>query len=102
MPQNVQVDIHEDVIRELLLSDDVRDMLHDDGDKIASHAGQLAPHRTGFGGRSIHTDMEIVGDNWEAHVSWSWPNAYYMYWHELGSRQLPPRPFLIPALRAAS
>jgi hypothetical protein len=102
MARNVEVDIHEDAIHELLLSDDTRDMLHDIGDEVSRIAQGLAPHLTGYGAHTIHTEMDLVADNWEANVSWSWPNAYYMYWHELGSRQLPPRPILVPALRAAS
>jgi hypothetical protein len=101
MVTRVEVEVHEEVIRELLLSRETKTMLSGIGDEVARMAQALAPKKTGRGARSIHSDMEIVGDSWEAHVSWSWPNAFYMYWHELGSRQLPPRPFLVPALMAA-
>lgn len=100
---NVVVTVHHDEIRDLVRSHEVRDLLRDVARPVEHVAQALAPKRTGYAAKTIHTEMDLVGgEDWEASVSWTWPDAYYLYWHETGSRQLPPRPFLVPALRAAS
>lgn len=97
----VEVDLDYREIHLLVVSHDVRDMVHDIARPVEGLAKVLAPKDTGRGAHSIRTEMVLDGDDWEARVSWTWPNAYYMYWHETGSRQLPPRPFLEPAMRVA-
>jgi HK97 gp10 family phage protein len=59
-----------------------------------------APHRTGLGAASIHTEVSF-GDGGlpEVHASWS-RERYYMRFHEEGTRRLPARPFLIPAFES--
>jgi hypothetical protein len=98
---DVQVVVYEDVIDRMLTSSDVRDMLLDVSHPVVLQARARAPKKTGAGARSIHTQMVLTGDEWEALTSWD-QQHYYMRWHETGSRQLPARPFLVPALRAAA
>ena len=97
----VHVDLYREEIRQLVVSDDTKNMVHDIADPVEHLAQVLAPKDTGRGARSIHTEMVLDGDDWEARISWTWPETYYLYWHEQGSRELVPRPFLEPALRAA-
>lgn len=99
--QDVQVTVHEDVIDRLLTSSNVHDMLLDASHPVVLQARTRAPKNTGAGAASIHTQMVLTGDEWEALTSWD-QDHFYLMWHETGSRQLPARPFLVPALRAAT
>lgn len=98
---DVKVTVHDDAIDRLLAGDDVRSMLLDASDPIVLQARARAPHDTGLGAASIHTEVILTGGEWEALTSWE-QERYYMRFHELGTRQLPARPFLVPALRAAA
>lgn len=97
----VDVTVHQDAIDRLLTSSDTRTMLLDASHPIALQAKARAPRATGAGSAGIHTEMVLTGDEWEALTSWE-QHEFYMYWHEKGSRYLPARPFLVPALRAAA
>jgi HK97 gp10 family phage protein len=102
MAANVEVVVDDRAIHELVVGREVRDMIRDRAVPVERAAKAAAPRRSGWGAHSIHTELVLDGDDWEADISWSWPDAYYMYWHERGSRQMPARPFLEPALKAAS
>lgn len=97
---DVRVVVHHDAIQRLLTSDDARDMLRDASHPVVAEARARAPKDTGAGARRIHTEMVLDRDEWDALISWD-REHFYLYWHEKGSRQLPARPFLVPALRAA-
>jgi HK97 gp10 family phage protein len=98
---NVQVTVHDDAIDRLMRSGQVRDMLHDAVDPIVDTARSRAPKDSGAGSRSIHSEMVLHSDEWEALVSWD-QHHWYMYFSEKGTRYMPARPFLVPALRAAA
>lgn len=101
MADRVDVIVHQDAIDRLEASGEVRDMLFDASHPVVLTAKARAPKATGQGAAHIHTEMVLTAGEWEALTSWDQDN-YYMYWHERGSRQLPARPFLVPALRAAA
>lgn len=103
MPDTGKVDVtvHNDAIDHMLASGDVRDMLYDATHPVVLQARSRAPHDTGAGAAGIHTEMILTQGEWIALVSWE-QQEFYMYWHEKGSRKLPARPFLVPALRAAA
>lgn len=97
----VDVTVHYDTIARITGSGDVRDYLLDATHPVAVQAKARAPHNTGAGAAGIHTEMILTQGEWEALVSWE-QEEFYMYWHEKGSRYLPARPFLVPALRAVA
>jgi HK97 gp10 family phage protein len=97
----VDVDIHQEAIDRLLGSGSVEDMLRDASHPVVIDARMRAPKATGQGARSIHSEMVLLRGEWESLVSWD-QEHYYMYFSEEGTRYLPPRPFLVPALRAAT
>jgi HK97 gp10 family phage protein len=101
MAKTVTVVVDEQEVHRLVVSRDTRDLIHDRAKPVERAAKLAAPKDTGRGARSIRTEMVLDGDDWEAHTSWGWPDAFYMYWHEKGSRHMPARPFLEPALKAA-
>jgi hypothetical protein len=97
----VSVDVHEDAIDHLLAGGDTRRMLLDASNPVVLQAKARAPHNTGAGAAGIHTEVVLDEGEWAALTSWE-QQEFYMYWHEKGSRYLPARPFLVPALRAAA
>lgn len=101
MPALVEVYVHQDAIDRLDASGEVRDMLFDASHPVVVAAKARAPKDTGRGAAHIHTEMILTAGEWAAFTSWD-QDQFYMYWHERGSRQLPARPFLVPALRAAA
>jgi hypothetical protein len=97
----VSVDVHEDEIKLLMMSEETREFMYGIGDEVARLAEGFAPKRTGKAASTIHAEMFLRGDSWDADVSWTWPDAYYLYWHETGTVKMKARPFLVPALWAA-
>lgn len=61
-----------------------------------AQAKALAPRRSGAGAASIGVEPVLDGPEWTAHASWDQVHHYMMF-HELGTRYLPARPFLVPA-----
>jgi hypothetical protein len=55
-----------------------------------------APRATGAGADSIHAEPVLEGPSWTAQYSWD-REHYYMSFHQLGTRSLPARPFLVPS-----
>lgn len=84
----------------MMRSGATKDMLYDATAPVVDDAQGRAPKATGAGARGIHQELVLTADEWESLVSWD-QDQFYMYWHEKGSRYLPARPFLVPALRAA-
>jgi HK97 gp10 family phage protein len=56
-----------------------------------------APKRTGAGARSIRAEFDLDGTEPTVKVSWD-QDHFYLRFHELGTKYLPARPFLAPAL----
>lgn len=71
----------------------VRDELLRIGEDVARESAIRAPKRTGAGAASIRPEAVLDGDSWEVHVSWD-RDHYYMYFHQVGTRKLPARPFM--------
>lgn len=101
MAEQVLVTVHHDAIDRLVSSGAVEQFLEDASRPVVQQAKARAPRDTGAGAASIHTEMILSSGEWQALTSWD-QDHFYMYWHEKGSRQLPARPFLVPALRAAA
>lgn len=97
----VHVTVHLDAIERIMVSDDMRDELYTSVGPVVTDARSRAPHDTGLGAASIHAEMVLTSAEWEALVSWD-QERYYMYFSEKGTRYMPARPFLVPALRAAA
>lgn len=97
----VRVDVHEDAIERMVVSPDTRVMLLSAAQPVVNAAKSRAPRATGRGAEGIHAEVVLDGHELAALVSWE-QEEFYMYWHEKGSRMLPARPFLVPALRAAA
>lgn len=68
---------------------------------LVAAAQNAAPRRTGGGAASIRAEAVLDGDSWTAAVGWDQLH-YYMIFHELGTRTLPARPFLVPAVKGAA
>lgn len=95
--KGVRVEVYDDAFPELLRRTEFRDDLLDIADEFVVPGAQVrAPHRTGFGAASIHSEAELDPDGWVAMVSWS-RDAYYMSFHEFGTRYMDADPFLRPA-----
>ncbi len=56
-----------------------------------------APKRTGAGAASIRSESSLTDTDPGVRVSWE-RDRYYMRFHEQGTKYLPARPFLVPAL----
>jgi HK97 gp10 family phage protein len=59
-----------------------------------------APHLTGAGAGSIHAEPVLEAAEWTVHVGWD-AGHDYMRFHELGTRFMPARPFLVPSFEGA-
>ena len=79
---------------------DVRDLLVESARPIVGRAQALAPRRTGGGAESIRSEPVLDGPDWTVRISWD-REHFYMYFHEFGTKRLPDRPFLEPALDGA-
>ena len=96
----VRVDVDERAVRALSSSADMRDLLLDAGEPVVRHARALAPKDTGEGAASIREEAVLDGFVWTVRVSWDRAH-FYMYFHDQGTKHIPARPFLEPALEAA-
>jgi HK97 gp10 family phage protein len=92
----VRVEIDEAGMAALARSAEIREAVHDPAEsRVVRPAQARAPKRTGFGASTIHAEMALDVDGWEARVSWS-PDAFYLKFHELGTRYMDADPFLVP------
>lgn len=101
MAGDVRVVIHVAAVRDLADEPEIRDLVLEAATPVVSGAQGRAPKRTGAGAATIHAEAVLDGPEWTAHVSWS-RERYYLGFHELGTRSLPARPFLVPALEGLS
>lgn len=97
MPDPVRVEISEAGVQEVLYSDDVRDMLMDAAVPIVARAKARAPRKTGAGADSIRSEPVFDGFEWTVRVSWT-RDAYYMYFHDQGTKFQRAQDFLGSAL----
>lgn len=71
--------------------------IQEDADRVAAGASADAPKRTGAGAASIRSEIDLSHAEPGVEVSWD-RDHFYMYFHEHGTRYLPARPFLAPAV----
>ena len=93
---DVRVVLDEAAIRELARDPAMGPLLVEAADPDVARAYAQAPKRTGTGAASIHAEPVLDGPEWTARASWDQLH-FYMRFHELGTRYLPARPFLVPA-----
>lgn len=93
----MNLNLNQQALRELERNPDVTDALDSLGGQIADVAEVAAPKRTGFGARSIHHELGQDERGLWVRVSWS-RDAFYLYFHEMGTSKMNARPFLRPAL----
>lgn len=68
-----------------------------DADPVVAGARADAPKATGAGAASIRSEVDF--SHLEPAVAISWDrDHYYMFFHERGTRYMPARPFLVPAV----
>lgn len=67
---------------------------------IVAAARSGAPKDTGAGAASIHAEAVLDSREWVTLISWD-REHFYMRFHETGTRELPARPFLVPAAKGA-
>jgi HK97 gp10 family phage protein len=96
MAEDVTVTWDQGALASIVSDPAVMDQLMEMGRRVAAGAASDAPHRTGEGARSIHPEAH-VGLQPEVRVSWD-QDHYYLRFHEMGTKHLPARPFLVPAL----
>ena len=90
--------IHWDAIDALKTDPAVGRLLGDVAEElVVPHAQAAAPHRTGAGAASIHAEQVFDDSEWMAHIGWD-RDHFYMHFSELGTVNMPARPFLVPAL----
>lgn len=99
--RRVRVRINQSAVLGLTADPKMRDLLLQSAGPLVSAAQGRAPKLTGLGAASI--DAEAVPDRsgWTVHISWS-RERYYMYFHEVGTKTLPARPFLASTLEGLS
>lgn len=86
-------------LEEITHGPEAHHVISERGDRVVDAAKGMAPVLTGVGRASLHQE---VGDDGDVYTNILWgPEAYYLYWNELGSGHQPARPFLRPALAAA-
>lgn len=84
-------------IAELLVSPGLRHDLAEKAKEVVAAAQAAAPKKTGLGAKSIRYEF-VDGEAASAmRIGWD-TDHFYLKFHELGSRYLPARPFLVPAL----
>jgi len=100
MPDDVRLEIDYEAVEDFYQSAKMRDALLSHGVDVAERARAAAPRATGAGGDSIRADpRKRSGGSPEWQIRISWARVYfYMYFHERGTKSLPARPFLVPAL----
>lgn len=87
---------------EITHSAEWRERLQGIGDDIAQDAREHAPvgHPSRGGAASIHCEMELVPEGWQARIGWE-KRKFWMFFREKGTVYQPARPFLEPALDRA-
>ena len=90
---NVEVVLDREAIERLPLAPDVREMLLQEGERVARESAARAPKKTGAGAASIHPEFILDGDIAEVRVAWD-REHFYMYFHQVGTRKLPAHPFM--------
>lgn len=96
MADDVRVVPDEKAIAGLAREPWLRQYLMEVADGPVRLAQQMAPKKTGLGAASIRAEAVNTADGWEVDTSWD-RDRYYMRFHELGTKFLPARPFLVPA-----
>jgi HK97 gp10 family phage protein len=96
----VRVDVDERAVDDVVRSVDMRDLLLETAKPVVRNAQAGAPKETGEGAESIRSEPVLDGPDWTVRISWD-RDHFYMYFHDRGTRRLPARPFLDPALEAA-
>ncbi len=94
---DVRIVLHQAEIDGLANDPQWRDVLLQAAQPVVAAAKAGAPKRTGEGAASIRAEEVLDGPEWTVRVSWD-RDRFYMYFHERGTRHLPARPFLVPAL----
>jgi hypothetical protein len=97
----VKVTTRDDAIADLLASRELPDLLLEASRPIVMGAKARAPRATGAGAESIRAEAVLVRREWQAHISWS-ELRFYMLFHEVGTRYVPPRSFLVAAAKEAT
>jgi HK97 gp10 family phage protein len=97
MADDVRIVVHQQAIDALAKDPDMRIELLDASVPVVDTARHEAPKRTGRGAASIRAEAVLDGPEWTVRISWD-RERFYMYFKEKGTRQLPARPFLVPAL----
>ena len=90
---NYRLDFNERAMDSLLSQDFIRLEFQTRGDHVATVAAVKAPKDTGLGAASIHCEMELTPDGWEARVSWS-EERDYMEHQEFGTQHMQGKHFL--------
>jgi len=89
-----RVELNEAGFRDLQRSPALRDQLQQIADRtLVPRSKARAPRATGFGASTIHAEPVFVDGEWTVRVGWS-RDAYYLRFHQFGTRHLPARPFL--------
>ena len=102
-PSTVRLVYFKEAEDEFARSDLMRDFMQRVGDEIARDAERHAPvrHPVSHGGaRSIHAETNLTPKGWRAKISWD-KTHYYLRFTETGTKYMPARPFLRPALERA-
>jgi HK97 gp10 family phage protein len=97
MAGDMRVVVHDGEVRKLLDDPGMRGLMLETAQPVVSAASGGAPKRTGAGAFSIHAEAVLDGREWDALVSWT-QARFYLRFHEMGTKSLPARPFLVPAL----
>jgi HK97 gp10 family phage protein len=97
MADQVRIHLDQAAIAALAHTPEMRALIGEIGDRVADGARSGAPHRTGAGAASIRPQLADEPTGWVADITWD-QSHHYMYYHEVGTRYLPARPFLAPAL----
>ncbi len=100
MADRVRVDVDERAVREVAASLELRDLLLESAEPIEAAEKAGAPKDTGAGAESIRSDPVLDGPAWTVRIAWDRAH-YYLYFHDRGTKFLPARPFVEPALEAA-
>ena len=90
----VRVELNEAGFRDLRRDPGLRDELVAVANRtVVPGAKARAPKRTGYGASTIRAEP-LFDDEWTVRVSWD-RSAYYMVFHQFGTRYLPAHPFLM-------
>jgi HK97 gp10 family phage protein len=98
---DVRIVLHQQAIDDLARDPDMRVGLLQASEPVVHQARGDAPKFTGRGAFSIHAEAVLDGPEWTVRIGWD-EERFYMYFHEVGTRKLPARPFLVPALEGAA